>query len=64
MSKDTEHKSCELTGKVCDKNCELWADCPLEKHDVSDYIFIDSVIRYVKKKYKKKYKKKMKLERK
>lgn len=52
MSKDTEHK-CKLVGKICEKNCELWANCPLEKHDVSDYEFIDSVIKYVIKKYRK-----------
>ena len=54
MSDMSEYKSsrCKLTGQSCDKTCELWMNCPLEKHDVSDYEFINEVIEYVKKKRK------------
>ena len=40
---------CLLTSEKCDKSCELWDDCPIEKHDISDFKFIEAVIKYVKK---------------
>jgi len=49
MSKMQHDAICLLTGKKCDKACELWDDCPIEKHDISDFQFIKSVIEYLKK---------------
>ena len=41
---------CLLTGKRCDNSCELWDDCPIEEHDISDIKFIAGVIKYLKRK--------------
>jgi len=49
MGKMTHDSICLLTEKNCNKNCELWEDCPIEKHDISDFKFIESVIKYLKK---------------
>ena len=49
MSKMKYESKCLLTGNKCNKSCELFDDCPIEKHDISDFQFIESVIKYVKK---------------
>jgi len=49
MSKMIYESKCLLTDKKCDKTCELWDDCPIEKHDLSDFQFIEAVIKYLKK---------------
>ena len=49
MSKMIHEAKCSLTNTKCDKTCELWDDCPIEKHDISDFQFIEAVIKYLKK---------------
>ena len=49
MSKMIHEAKCLLTDKKCNSDCELWDNCPIEKHDLSDFQFIEAVIKYVKK---------------
>ena len=58
MSNSSEYNRipCELTEGFCDNTCELWDNCPIEKLDVAQGIFvkeiIKTVIKYAKGKYK------------